>query len=90
MGLFNSKVLLILKPDAVAIRPMGCWILYSIMRRGFIPTHFKFIQKVSLDAIRQHYSDVLKVLTQSQTNFLMHYMTSGPIVIVIFTGKLAQ
>ncbi|XP_068434738.1 nucleoside diphosphate kinase, mitochondrial [Clinocottus analis] len=82
----RERTLIAVKPDGVQRRLVG-QIMQRFEQRGFKLVGLKMLQ-VSDDLLSQHYSELR---TKPFYPRLLHYMTSGPVVVMVWEGhKVVQ
>ncbi|TMS15199.1 hypothetical protein E3U43_021661 [Larimichthys crocea] len=82
----SERTLIAIKPDGVQRRLVG-QIIQRFEQRGFKLVGLKMLQ-VSEDLLSQHYS---QLRTKPFYPSLVHYMTSGPVVVMVWEGhKVVQ
>ncbi|XP_022612536.1 nucleoside diphosphate kinase, mitochondrial-like [Seriola dumerili] len=77
----TERTLIAVKPDGVQRRLVG-QIIQRFERRGFKMVGLKMLQ-VSEDLLSQHYCELR---TKPFYPSLLHYMTSGPVVVMVWEG----
>ncbi|KAM4716699.1 nucleoside diphosphate kinase, mitochondrial [Anableps anableps] len=77
----RERTLIAIKPDGVQRRLVG-QIIQRFEQRGFKLVGLKMLQ-ASQDVLSEHYCDLR---TKPFYNNLLHYMTSGPLVVMVWEG----